>query len=176
VNAERWCLWTVVSVCLAGVPLWAMRVCVLALSSRAFAAQITLSWDTNNDPAVAGYIIYYGSASGQYKRAIDVGTQLSRTLTDLEDGKPTISPSPPTTWMGMRASSRRKSGMIVRCSMPKRNKREIASSRARRATPMRAAASIRRWRRYQMPGGKRPGVRPGRERSQSGRAAGGCRS
>jgi hypothetical protein len=36
---------------------------------------------------VAGYVLYYGSASGQYEGAIDVGMQLTYTLTDLEDGK-----------------------------------------------------------------------------------------
>jgi hypothetical protein len=87
VNAQRLYLLTVVSLCSAGVPLWAISMCALALSSSALAAQITLGWDADNDPAVAGYILYYGSASGQYEGAIDVGLQSSFTLTDLEDGK-----------------------------------------------------------------------------------------
>lgn len=72
---------------LARVPLWALSVCALTLSSSAFAAQITLGWDPDHDPAVAGYILYYGSASGEYEGAIDVGLQSTYTLTDLEDGQ-----------------------------------------------------------------------------------------
>lgn len=87
-KAERLCLLCVISLCSAGVQLWAISVCSLVLASSAFAAQITLGWDTNNDPAVAGYILYYGSASEQYEGAIDVGMQDTYTLTDLEDGKP----------------------------------------------------------------------------------------
>jgi hypothetical protein len=88
VKAERSFLLTVVSLRSAGVQLWAISVCSLVLSSSAFAAQITLGWDTNNDPAVAGYMLYYGCANGQYEEAIDVGMQDTYTLTDLEDGKP----------------------------------------------------------------------------------------
>jgi fibronectin type 3 domain-containing protein len=88
VKAERLFLLTVVSLCSAGVQLWAISVCSLVPPSSAFAAQITLGWDTNNDPAVAGYILYYRSANGQYEEVIDVGMQDTYTLTDLEDGKP----------------------------------------------------------------------------------------
>jgi hypothetical protein len=93
VKAERLCLLTVVLPCVAGLQLWVISMCSLALSSSvlsssALAAQITVGWDRTNDPAVAGYILYYGSASGDYEGAIDVGMEVTYTLTDLEDGKP----------------------------------------------------------------------------------------
>src|SRR6187397_3695530 len=40
------------------------------------AATVTLQWDPNPEPDVAGYIVSYGTASGQYSAAVDVGNQL----------------------------------------------------------------------------------------------------
>src|SRR3989475_7796371 len=55
-----------------------------ALSS---AAQVTLAWDANTDPNVAGYKLYYGSSSGSYQFSVDVGNVTSYTLSALLEGR-----------------------------------------------------------------------------------------
>jgi hypothetical protein len=49
-------------------------------------AQITLTWDPNNEPDLAGYEIYFGTASGNYQWNIDVGNATTYTLTGLNMG------------------------------------------------------------------------------------------
>ena len=49
-------------------------------------AQITLEWDPNSEPDLAGYKLYYGTASGNYTNAIDVGNQVTYTVTGLNPG------------------------------------------------------------------------------------------
>jgi len=34
---------------------------------------ITIAWDSNKEPLLAGYRIFYGTASGRYKNCVDVG-------------------------------------------------------------------------------------------------------
>lgn len=46
-----------------------------------------LGWDTNNDPAVAGYKIYYGTASHTYTNVVVVGNTNNGTVTGLVAGK-----------------------------------------------------------------------------------------
>lgn len=41
---------------------------------------VSLTWDPELDPEVAGYRIYVGGASGDYTNAIDVGLFTSRTI------------------------------------------------------------------------------------------------
>src|SRR5437867_789820 len=55
-----------------------------ALSS---AAQVTLAWDANTDPDLAGYKLYYGLSSGSYQSSVDVGNVTSYTLSGLLDGQ-----------------------------------------------------------------------------------------
>ncbi len=43
------------------------------LASRLFAESITVSWNANTDPDLAGYKIYYGAAPGHHSEVIDVG-------------------------------------------------------------------------------------------------------
>jgi len=45
---------------------------VIISSTMAFAGEITLAWDANTEPDLAGYKIYYGIASGDYGNTIDV--------------------------------------------------------------------------------------------------------
>jgi len=56
-------------------------------SSPAFAAQIKLAWDPNTEPYLAGYKMYYGTASRSYGTPIDVGKVTQYTLTGLTAGK-----------------------------------------------------------------------------------------
>jgi hypothetical protein len=48
--------------------------------------QVTLTWDPNSEPDLAGYEIYYGTASGNYQWNLDVGNVTTYTLTGLETG------------------------------------------------------------------------------------------
>src|SRR5712691_6950538 len=55
-----------------------------ALSS---AAQVTLAWDANTDPDLAGYKLYYGTSSRSYQSSVDVGNVTSYTLSGLLEGQ-----------------------------------------------------------------------------------------
>ena len=54
---------------------------------HADAASVTLAWDPNSEPDVAGYRVYYGKAMGNYESVIDVGNQTTWDSPDLEEGK-----------------------------------------------------------------------------------------
>ena len=58
----------------------------LFYSSLVSAAQVTLSWDANTEPDLAGYMIYYGFATRAYDYVVNVGDQTTFTLSGLEDG------------------------------------------------------------------------------------------
>ncbi len=58
------------------------------LPSAVHSAQITLAWDASADPNIAGYKVYYGSASGSYSAAVDVGGQTTCTIPNLSAGTP----------------------------------------------------------------------------------------
>jgi Fibronectin type III domain. len=44
---------------------------------------ITLGWIPSLSPQAAGYAVYYGTHSGSYRSRIDVGTNISLTVTNL---------------------------------------------------------------------------------------------
>ena len=52
----------------------------------AYGATVTLAWDANTEPDLAGYKIHYGTASGDYSHSIDVGDVTEFTLADLDGG------------------------------------------------------------------------------------------
>jgi hypothetical protein len=51
------------------------------------ANQVTLAWDPNTEPDVAGYIAYWGNASRNYPNNADVGNNTAHTVTGLEEGR-----------------------------------------------------------------------------------------
>jgi hypothetical protein len=57
------------------------------LATNANSAQVTLAWDPNTEPDLAGYRIYYGLLSDQYSFSVDVGNRTSYTLSNLESAK-----------------------------------------------------------------------------------------
>ncbi len=48
------------------------------------AAQLTLTWDKNPEPDIAGYKVHYGTSSGNYDHSVDVGNQTSCTISGIE--------------------------------------------------------------------------------------------
>jgi Concanavalin A-like lectin/glucanases superfamily/Fibronectin type III domain len=59
---------------------------VLGIAASADAATITLAWDPNPEPDVAGYRVSFGTNSGQYTTTVDVGNITIYTLTNLLPG------------------------------------------------------------------------------------------
>lgn len=49
-------------------------------------ASINLGWDASTGPDLAGYAVYYGTASGAYDFVIDVGNITSFVVVDLDEG------------------------------------------------------------------------------------------
>jgi len=60
--------------------------CLLCIP-HANAASLTLAWNPNSEPDVAGYRVYYGKAMGNYESVIDVGNQTTYNFSDLDDAK-----------------------------------------------------------------------------------------
>lgn len=58
----------------------------LGVALEVQAAQITLAWDPNAEPDLAGYKIYLGSASSSYYSVIDVGNNTTFTVDNLSQG------------------------------------------------------------------------------------------
>jgi hypothetical protein len=72
----------------AGLKLWGSSLLFLVLPSSAFAATVTLAWNASlSGSAVAGYILYYGDASGSYSTDVDVGNTTQAALSGLDEGK-----------------------------------------------------------------------------------------
>ncbi len=52
----------------------------------ALPADVTLAWDPSTGPGLAGYKIYYGTASGRYTNSVDVGNVTTYVVTGLSPG------------------------------------------------------------------------------------------
>jgi hypothetical protein len=59
----------------------------LLISVWARAEQVTLAWDANTEPDLAGYKIHYGAASGSYSVHMDVHNVTTYTVTGLTAGQ-----------------------------------------------------------------------------------------
>ena len=56
------------------------------LVPAAHAGQVTVAWDANPEPEVAGYKIYYGTSPGSYTASLDAGDATSILISGLQDG------------------------------------------------------------------------------------------
>jgi hypothetical protein len=66
-----------------------ISLCFLININNVYAVQVTLGWDQNNEPDIAGYKIYYGASSGNYTQSKDVQdkTATSCIITSLTAGQ-----------------------------------------------------------------------------------------
>lgn len=57
-----------------------------AFAVPAFATSVTLTWDANTEANLAGYKVYFGTASRTYSVPITIGKQTTYTVTGLTPG------------------------------------------------------------------------------------------
>ena len=67
--------------------LTALLIVTLSFPKIIHAAQITLEWDAVIHPLLEGYVVHYGTYSGDYDVSLDVGNWTSCTIADLEDSE-----------------------------------------------------------------------------------------
>ena len=60
--------------------------CCFLLHTSCWAYSLVLEWDPNDEPDLAGYILYYGTQSGVYKNRVDVGNITTSTVGALKPG------------------------------------------------------------------------------------------
>lgn len=68
------------------------------------AVQVTLAWDPNNEPDLAGYKVYYGTSTKDYGVSYDAGNVNSYTISGLQKERPSISRPLRMTTMAMKAT------------------------------------------------------------------------
>ena len=59
----------------------------ILLSYSAECATVKVEWDPSPTPEVKGYVVYYGTSSGNYITGIDVGDRTIYNITDLKEGQ-----------------------------------------------------------------------------------------
>ena len=66
-----------------------MQAALYFIVTAAYASQVTLGWEPNTEPDLAGYKIYYGNSSRNYTRITDVKdkTAASCIITGLTEGQ-----------------------------------------------------------------------------------------
>ena len=57
------------------------------LPSNSVAGEILLEWDLDDDPNIAGYIVYWGTTSRIYSDSVDVGKHNDFAISGLDDGR-----------------------------------------------------------------------------------------
>jgi hypothetical protein len=59
---------------------------VVSLSLGEAAQSVTLAWDANSEPNIAGYVLRYGATRGEPSQNVDVGQTTTATVSNLADG------------------------------------------------------------------------------------------
>ncbi len=60
--------------------------CFFPTAPTAHALQVTLAWDSNRDPGIAGYKVYCGTSTRDYSASYDAGLVYSYAVSDLQAG------------------------------------------------------------------------------------------
>jgi hypothetical protein len=60
---------------------------IIVTHSNAYAADVTLAWDPNSEPDLAGYVLYWGTSSRSYTFSDDVGNTTTHTISGLSVGQ-----------------------------------------------------------------------------------------
>jgi len=60
---------------------------VLLPNQNVYSGDVTLAWDPNSEPGLAGYKVYYGSSSRNYTHSEDAGMNENWTISGIEEGK-----------------------------------------------------------------------------------------
>ncbi len=67
--------------------LTALLIVPLSFPKIIHAAQVTLEWDAVIHPLLEGYVVHYGTYSGDYDASLDVGNWTSCTIADLDENE-----------------------------------------------------------------------------------------
>ena len=59
---------------------------LILYSSTISTASVTLAWDPNTEPDIAGYKIYYGTPVGNYTEVVNCGNTTNTTIQGLFSG------------------------------------------------------------------------------------------
>lgn len=81
-HEEKHCCYSV----LCGTIFAMLSFLTLSFATVVIAAQVTLEWDPNTEPDLAGYKIYYGTSSENYDMSVDVGNWTSCTIAGFVEG------------------------------------------------------------------------------------------
>src|SRR5258708_36585659 len=68
------------------IVLFFAAVWLLLAAGRANAGTLTLAWDANTEPDIAGYVVEYGPASAPFTLSADIGNLTTWTLANATPG------------------------------------------------------------------------------------------
>lgn len=80
-------MWNVPNRCQILIIIGSIFIFLFLLPGSGFSAQIRLAWDANTESDLAGYKVYYGTISKSYINLVDIGNEISFTLTGLTQGQ-----------------------------------------------------------------------------------------
>src|SRR5947207_2689155 len=70
---------------------WASRLSLVLfisyLASTSLASDVTLAWEADQNPSIAGYRLHSGTSSGVYTQTTELGNTTSTLVSNLIDGK-----------------------------------------------------------------------------------------
>jgi hypothetical protein len=70
-----------------GLKLLVCTVSLLLFAGNALAGPVTLAWNASLGSSVDGYMLYYGSVTGNYSTSVDVGNYTTAGVSGLEEGR-----------------------------------------------------------------------------------------
>ena len=80
-------MWNVPNRCQILIIIGSIFIFLFLLPGSGFSAQIRLAWDANTESNLLGYKVYYGTISKSYINSVDIGNEISFTLTGLAQGQ-----------------------------------------------------------------------------------------